>query len=73
MNTHPGNETVSEAGTPLGVAVARLAEVREALRAHNDHLRAGEDHTEVPNVQGHEGRAAIRRLHGADEEEELIA
>jgi hypothetical protein len=33
--------------------------------------RAGEGHAEVPELQGHEGRAAVRRLHGSDVEEEL--
>ena len=33
----------------------------------------GEDRSEVSDLQGHEGHAAVRRLYGADEEEELTA
>jgi hypothetical protein len=31
--------------------------VQEALRGQHDHLGAREDETEVPDLQGHEGRA----------------
>jgi hypothetical protein len=50
-----------------------VREVQEAVRADHDHVGAGEGNSEVPEVQGLEGRAAARRLHGADLEEELKA
>src|SRR5262249_27256163 len=55
---------------PLRVPVR---EMPEAVRAHPDHPATREGQADVPLVQGDEGDAAARGVHGADEEEELSA